>query len=136
MLIDASVALKLFLEEDDSPAAQLLLEQTALEAPELILAEVANGLWKAHRRATLSAEVYARDIAKLFEIFDTLHPIGALMIRAAEIGRLLDHPVYDCVYLACAEREESPVVTADRRLLRAVSGSGWEPLCRSLSGTP
>jgi predicted nucleic acid-binding protein len=133
MLIDASVALKLFLEEDDSSAAQLLLEQAALEAPELILAEVANGLWKAHRRGTLSAELYARDVATLVEIFETFHPMAPLTARAAEIAMRLDHPAYDCIYLACAERVESPLVTADRRLLQAVSGSHWATLCRSLS---
>ena len=133
MLIDASVALKLFLEEDDSSAAQHLLEQAILEAPDLILAEVANGLWKAHRRGTLSAELYARDVAKLVEIFETFHSMATLTARAAEIAQRLDHPVYDCIYLACAERMESPLVTADRRLLQAVSGSHWEPFCRSLS---
>ena len=133
MLIDASVALKLFLEEDDSSAAQHLLEQAILEAPDLILAEVANGLWKAHRRGTLSAELYARDVAKLVEIFETFHSMATLTARAAEIAQRLDHPVYDCIYLACAERMESPLVTANRRLLQAVSGSPWATLCRSLS---
>ena len=133
MLIDASVALKLFLGEDDSSAAQHLLEQAILEAPDLILAEVANGLWKAHRRGTLSAELYARDVAKLVEIFETFHSMATLTARAAEIAQRLDHPVYDCIYLACAERMESPLVTANRRLLQAVSGSHWEPFCRSLS---
>ena len=132
-MIDASVALKLFLGEDDSSAAQHLLEQAILEAPDLILAEVANGLWKAHRRGTLSAELYARDVAKLVEIFETFHSMATLTARAAEIAQRLDHPVYDCIYLACAERMESPLVTADRRLLQAVSGSHWEPFCRSLS---
>ena len=133
MLIDASVALKLFLEEDDSSAAQHLLEQAILEAPDLILAEVANGLWKAHRRGTLSAELYARDVAKLVEIFETFHSMATLTARAAEIAQRLDHPVYDCIYLACAERMESPLVTANRRLLQAVSGSPWATLCRSWS---
>lgn len=133
MLIDASVALKLFLEEEDSPAAQLILEQFPMEAPELILAEVANGLWKAHRRGTLSAEIYTSDVAKLAEIFDNCHPIGPLMSRAAEIARVLGHPAYDCIYLACAEQEETPLVTADRRLLQVVSGKEWERLCRPLS---
>ena len=133
MLIDASVALKLFLGEDDSSAAQHLLEQAILEAPDLILAEVANGLWKAHRRGTLSAELYARDVAKLVEIFETFHSMATLTARAAEIAQRLDHPVYDCIYLACAERMESPLVTANRRLLQAVSGSPWATLCRSLS---
>jgi predicted nucleic acid-binding protein len=41
-----------------------------------------------------------------------------LLARAMEVARLLKHPVYDCVYLALAERERATVVTADARLLQ------------------
>ncbi len=37
------------------------------------------------------------------------------------VARRLGHPVYDCVYLALAEREHAAFVTADHRLLRRLS---------------
>ena len=40
---------------------------------------------------------------------------GVLVERAARIALELDHPIYDCLYLACAEATDSAVITADRR---------------------
>jgi predicted nucleic acid-binding protein len=42
-------------------------------------------------------------------------------MRAMQVARRLHHPVYDCVYLALAEREDATFITADRRLLRRLS---------------
>jgi predicted nucleic acid-binding protein len=50
-----------------------------------------------------------------------LSPTGPLLPRAMEVARRLDHPVYDCVYLALAEREHAAFVTADHRLLRRLA---------------
>jgi predicted nucleic acid-binding protein len=41
---------------------------------------------------------------------------------------LLQHPLYDCLYLACAERAGTRLATADRRLIAAVHGSGFASL--------
>jgi predicted nucleic acid-binding protein len=38
----------------------------------------------------------------------------------------LDHPVYDCFYLALAELERTILVTADTRLLGKVGSTSWE----------
>ena len=35
--------------------------------------------------------------------------------RAAQIAVEIDHPVYDCLYVACAEATASALITADRR---------------------
>jgi predicted nucleic acid-binding protein len=40
--------------------------------------------------------------------------------------------VYDCLYLACAERAGAPLVTADRRLITAVQGSALASLVMDL----
>ncbi|HSA82594.1 MAG TPA: type II toxin-antitoxin system VapC family toxin [Geminicoccaceae bacterium] len=48
-----------------------------------------------------------------------LRPLGP---RAAALARELDHPIYDCLYLAQAE-EKATMVTADRRLVGAVRGT-------------
>jgi len=44
----------------------------------------------------------------------------------------LDHPVYDCFYLALAELERNSMVTADQRLLARLSGSKLAPLAEPL----
>ena len=41
--------------------------------------------------------------------------------EALRLAQLLDHPVYDCVYLALALLREVPVVTADRRFVAAAA---------------
>ena len=47
-------------------------------------------------------------------------PLRPLASSAAALARALDHPVYDCFYLALAEAENVPLVTADRRLMAAL----------------
>jgi predicted nucleic acid-binding protein len=45
---------------------------------------------------------------------------------AMTIARVLDHPVYDCFYLALAQKEAAALVTADRRLVERVRATPWE----------
>ena len=47
---------------------------------------------------------------------DALIPIEDLRLRALELSLELDHPIYDCFYLALAERERVPLVCADGAL--------------------
>jgi predicted nucleic acid-binding protein len=42
-----------------------------------------------------------------------------LRLRALELALELNHPIYDCFYLALAERERCPLVSADKKLLGA-----------------
>jgi predicted nucleic acid-binding protein len=133
VVVDASVAVKWFIQEPDRPAARRLLEpQSHLIAPDLIVAEVANAMW----RRTLAGEGHARQAsltaASLPRFFAWLLPLTPLAARAVEIAAELRHPVYDCFYLALAEREEAMLVTADRRLIERLAGSRWEALCRPL----
>ena len=49
-----------------------------------------------------------------------------------DIVLALNHPVYDCLYLACAETVEGILITADRKLCRSVHGSEFESLIKDL----
>lgn len=44
----------------------------------------------------------------------------------------LDHPVYDCFYLALAEAEKTELVTADLRRAGCVPSTPWGASIRSL----
>lgn len=121
-VVDASVALKWVLDEAGSVAASELLDGRELFAPPLLAIEVANALWVVARRGQITG-AEAEDALDLIlrAPFQPLPSGLRLPIRALELARLLDHPVYDCVYLALAVALERPVITADRRFAAAAS---------------
>ena len=132
-LVDASVAFKWLIPEPGTTEAERLLTENAeLVAPELILAEVGNALWKAQRRGAQPAQDFGVAIRDLQSSFTQLFRLEPLVQRASELARELDHPIYDCFYLACAETIGEPLVTADLRLLRVVARSEFAPLVRAL----
>ena len=70
------------------------------------------------------AERNARMITdKLQSLFSTLVPTSELIKSAVNISFALDHSVYDCLYLALAEKNSTKVLTTDQRLINKVGGS-------------
>jgi predicted nucleic acid-binding protein len=119
-VVDASVAFGWFVEIPASAPAVRLLESSPpaqLLAPELVLVELLNAGWKAWRSGAISEEQF-EGIAELAPaLFSELVPAAALLPGAQRWSRRLDHPVYDCLYLALAEFRRAPLITQDRRLL-------------------
>lgn len=133
LVVDASVAMKWLVRETGWEQAQTLLQSgEAFEAPELVVAEVCNACWRQERVGLLSSEQYVRIASSLPGFFSGLWPVTPLAPRAAMIARTLDHPVYDCFYLALAEQVQAMLVTADRRLVEKVAASPWRGLVRDL----
>jgi predicted nucleic acid-binding protein len=115
LVIDTSVAIKWVVEEPETPQA-LALRRHRLFAPDLLVAECANVLWKKVRRNELTANE-AQLAARLLERADVeLAPMRHLLEPATALAVALDHPAYDCVYLALAESLSCYFVTADKRL--------------------
>ncbi len=129
LVVDASVVVKWFVEEDlADEAATLLHRPILLYAPDLIVSEVTNAAWKNFVRGAISraqAEAIALSIPR-----SPLHFTPSIFLhqRALDIAIELRHSVYDCLYLACAERVGGRVVTADRALLRKVRESSFADL--------
>lgn len=122
-IVDSSVAVKWVVPEVSSDNAdRLLAGPDDLLAPDLLLVEVASALWKKTTRKELSTREADRALVLLGESGVDLRPTALLLGRAMALARRLRHPVYDCVYLALAEREHAALVTADARLLRRVAG--------------
>lgn len=121
-VVDASVAVKWLIDEPLSDqAAQLLEKNIPLVAPELLYAEAANALWAIARRGHIAASD-VRDALDLLADAPLTVPTSMkqLMAAAARLAIDLDHPVYDCIYLALAIQEQRPVITADRRFYEMV----------------
>jgi predicted nucleic acid-binding protein len=127
LVVDCSVAVKWFLEEPgDREALALLRSGKRLVAPELIVAEIVNVLWK--RVATGAIELsQAADVPRaIARTFAELWPLTLLATRAFAIATELRHPAYNCFYLALAEAREAQLVTADRRFAARLAGTPWE----------
>ena len=123
LTVDASVVVKWFVQEPLSEEAHLLLApRLTLHAPDMLLAEFANTIWKkARRNEIFDTRPHWDELQRLGEIL-ALHPCHKIIVRAAQMAVEIDHPVYDCLYLACAEATESTLVTADRKFVNKVNG--------------
>jgi predicted nucleic acid-binding protein len=123
LVVDASVVVKWFLPEVRADAAlRLAASDRAFLAPDLLAAELANALWKKRLRR----EVEGTDAAGILENFRRVaietFALMPLLPTAFAIASAAGHSFYDCLYVALAEREDCPLVTADRRFYQAFAG--------------
>lgn len=133
LIVDASVAIKWFIDEPGSGVARRLWqEEPDLLAPDLIVPEVCNAAWRKVKRGE-SDPAQAKEIAlRLRHGVLEFRATAPLAPKAIELALDLDHAVYDCFYLALADAEEVELVTADRRLQDRLRNTAWSPLVRSL----
>ena len=123
LTVDASIAIKWFVVEPLVDEARTVLSRRIQRhAPELLLAECANTIWKKVQRGDIpDAQPYREELANLPDIL-TLYPDRDLIERATEIAFQIRHPIYDCLYLACAEATAPDLITADKRLVDKAAG--------------
>lgn len=133
-VVDTSVVLKWFVAEDGSERAADLIG-TRLIAPDLLLAELGNALWKKRRRGEIGAEQGRRALLDA-ELSLALMPAVSLAHRAFAIAVELDRPIYDCHFLALAEQSGRPLITADKRFVDQCAATRFEKMVERLEFQP
>lgn len=115
VVVDACVAIKWFSLEPDSDAALRLLrdEDTLFIAPDFFRLEVINGVLRQLREKGAHEGLVDRSLAEIHATMPHLVPAHLLVDRATRLARSMSHPIYDCLYLALAERWDTVLVTAD-----------------------
>jgi len=136
--VDASVVLKLVLDEADSEQVHelwsgWLAEGATLIAPCHLAFEVTSVIRNHVFRRNISAAAGQMAFeAFLVQEIELRHPAG-LEIRAWELAQRYERPTaYDASYLALAEDAGCELWTADVRLVKAVAGA--LPWLKTLSG--
>jgi predicted nucleic acid-binding protein len=124
VVVDASVAIKWFLEEDGSEAARRLLADELLIAPDFLVLECANIFWAAVSRGRLTSERAGTALAAIQALPVQWLPMRDYGSAAQALAFELSHPVYDCLYLAIALAQRAMMVTADRAFTEAVARHG------------
>ncbi|MBI4596861.1 MAG: type II toxin-antitoxin system VapC family toxin [Candidatus Omnitrophica bacterium] len=121
-VVDASVVLKWFLQETDSPHALKLRQRhlagdVLLAAPDLLLYEVGNAL-RFKRDFTLSDTQAALSDILRFQL-ELIAPTEVLLHQAADLSHRSRLTYYDSCYLAAAKNLGATLITADERLHQA-----------------
>jgi predicted nucleic acid-binding protein len=135
LVVDASVALKFVVEEvgtDDAIA--LIREGEPLVAPDWMLAECASGLAKKVLFSSMPRAAAEAGFHSLPAFFSRLFPTPPLLDSALNLSIRLSLPLYDCLYLALALREQAEVITADRNFVEAAGRAGHGETVRLLAG--
>jgi predicted nucleic acid-binding protein len=131
IILDASVAVKLVLDEEHREHAQALYEQAIRDgqpvlAPALLRAEVVNAIYRRRLRRTddaLTSDEAQAAVDSFLAIPITLSEPEGLFSAAYSLALTYELPtVYDAVYVSLAQMLDVELWTADRRLLNALAG--------------
>lgn len=134
LVVDASVVIKWFAVEeliDEADRLRPLVDQLA--APDFCLVELTNIAWKKVRRGTFLPDEAARITSYLRRSGMQFLPTEPLLDAALNLAQELDHPVYDCLYVASMDLLGAAFVTWDKPLHAKLARSRFAALAYLLS---
>ena len=129
-VVDASVAIRWpTVEEDADVAKELATSGWDIHAPRQTVSELANALWRKAQAGEIERRVTGVLLASVPDIHVRRGAHDLVSPKAIHLGQVLDHTVYDCMYLAFEFGDEifsggyKPMhrskAAIDRNLLRA-----------------
>lgn len=138
IVADTSVVVKWFVQEDGHVDALRLLENPEHRiCPDLALVETANALRRKLRMNEITANQMSQAITRLPDYFTEIAPSKSLLSHACSLAALLDHSVYDCMFLALAlQRDNAAVVTADMKFVTKCVERGFAEKVGLVSNKP
>ena len=132
-VIDTSAFVKYVLPEDHSDTVRRIIGQhrsssLELTAPEYILTESANVLWKSVVRDNLPPDHAVRALRLLRQTGLVLVPESQLLDDALLFASHTGITVYDALFCVLAQRRQVPLITADRPLVARLRSSPIQAL--------
>lgn len=122
IVVDASVAIKWYIPEEHSDRALWLRRYPGeLLAPDLLVAELGNIVWKRVQRGHLTPREGQRIVIALVTACPvTILPSLPLLPAAFQLAQTYKRPVYDALYITLAGARDGRCITADATLVRAL----------------
>ncbi len=130
-VVDASVGIKLFIDEEFSDKADALFAlltvdpPARLHVPDLFFIECANILRKHVRRYGYPVEKAQHDLEVLHRIALHCTTTHSLVHMAFDIASNHSITAYDASYVTLAHQLSGSLVTADRRLVRHLDATPY-----------
>ena len=94
----------------------LFFSDEEIIAPSLYQAEVVNVAWKYVHGKALSRTTAHEVMETALALPNRYIPIDDLMVEAFSQGVILDHSIYDMIYMILARRNGATLVTVDKHL--------------------
>ena len=127
MVVDCSVLAKWELPGEDYTQEALEVyrdweaEAITILSPDLLPSEIGSVFLRAVRRGRVAAAQAQVGMQRLLDLPYILQPSTPLVPRAFEIAHRHNQRIYDCFYVALAEREGVSFWTSDERLFNALN---------------
>ena len=128
-IVDASVAVKWFLDSEDERLvdhAKVLLDshkrgKLQFIIPDLFWTEMGNIFWKAARAGRCSRNDAEKSLTVLRAGEWLTIPSFGLLSQAFQIALEFKRTVYDSLYVALASESRCELITADEKLINALA---------------
>ena len=125
VVMDTSAAVEVVLQQESSENfVKLLTKADLVLAPTLLITEVANVFWKYQKFADYPYDDCERAIDDSIALVDEYINEAELYREAFNLGCMLEHPIYDMVYLVLARRNNAILLTMDKKLIVAGAKAG------------
>jgi len=123
VVLDASAALEVVLKrKHSSQLISFLSEADWVITPMLFISEVSNAIWKYHRFANLSLGMCERCLEQAIALPDEFFSERELYREAFMLSCMVNHPVYDAIYLVLARRNNGVLLSLDQKLTQLAKG--------------
>jgi len=125
VVLDASAAIEtVFGRKQSSRLGNILAEADVVLAPDLLVPEVVNTIWKYHQSEGLPLDECDRGLKTALGLVDALVPSMEVHGEAFLLARTARRPAYDMFYLALARREDAVLLTTDSALRKEAERQG------------
>jgi predicted nucleic acid-binding protein len=126
VVLDANCAIEIALNKKDGDRLKALLDESdQVLAPDLLVPEFVNTLWKYHQFNQLSPELCDEALTRMLDLVETIVPSRELYRDAFALSRAQKtRAAYDMFYLALALRENAVLLTLDATLKKEARRAG------------
>jgi predicted nucleic acid-binding protein len=125
LVLDASAALEVVLKRSRAgDFIRAIQDADTVMAPELLVPEVVNAIWKYHQFDRLDLNTCNQALELAIELADDLVSCKDLWREAFLLARKNRRPAYDMFYIALARREDAAILTMDKALRKEAERVG------------
>ena len=119
IILDTSAAIDLILGKGEIELYKNTIEKAdTVIAPEIYLSEITNVAWKYNKIANFTHEESLNLAEDGINLIDQFVPVKDLWKESLREAMNNDHPVYDCLYVICARRNDGILLSKDKKLIK------------------